>query len=169
MPWSWIRPADHTLLKGRPLLDIGTGDGQTVANVSPGGLIVGVDHAPEPLLRSAQATGVRTLRADALRLPFKPASFGAAFAADLFHHLDDDGLRAVLSEGLRVVRPGAPLVAWWYLNPGRPGPGSPPYPRPYDLVASVAAGAGWRSVEPLQLEPTLEPAPPTAGLVARGG
>jgi SAM-dependent methyltransferase len=48
------------------------------------------------------------VQADAVRLPFGPGSFDAAFAFDVLEHIqDEDG---ALSEIRRVLRPDAPLV-----------------------------------------------------------
>src|ERR687892_2488383 len=98
MAWTWIRPADPRLLAGRPLLDLGTGDGQTLrALVEPVGLVVGVDRSIVPMKQLA-TSGVHVLGADAGHLPFGRSTFGAVLAGDLIHHLNDDQLQDVLKE-----------------------------------------------------------------------
>jgi SAM-dependent methyltransferase len=87
-------------------------------------------------------------------------------AGDLFHHLDDDALAAVLAEVHRVLRSDGHLVAWWYEHPGRGGPDSPAYPRSIDAIVAAAASAGLDNAEPLALEFSLDPTPPTVGIVA---
>lgn len=166
MTWAWIRPADPSALDGRPLLDLGCGDGQTLRTLVTGsGLAVGLDRSLDAL-RAARRSGVRRLVcADASELPFADGAFACVLAADLFHHLDDAELRGVLADVRRVMRDGGRLIAWWYERPGRGGPGAPRYPRAYGDVAEPARAAGL-SPAALALELTLEPAPATAGIVA---
>lgn len=161
-----MRPTDRTLLSGRPLLDLGTGDGQTLAALAPDtGPVVGIDRSIEILQAGRPGDAALLVCADALALPFCAETFRVALAADLFHHLDDAQLRAALAEIRRALKPSGTLVAWWYAGAGRPGPDAPRYPRTYDAVAAQAIT--FRDVAPLQLEASIEPAPATAGLVAR--
>lgn len=164
MAWAWVRPADPSVLSGRPLLDLGAADGQTVAAlVEPRGLVVGVDRSVDAL-RSA---GCPTLAADALHLPFLDGSFGAVLAADLFHHVSDDELVCLLGEIARVVQPRGALVAWWWAEPGRSAPDAPRFPRAFIDVAEVTRAAGFRAVEELDLEVRLPHGPPTTGIISR--
>jgi SAM-dependent methyltransferase len=166
MGWSWVRPADPTLLGARPLLDLGTGDAQTLRGlVAAHGLVVGVDRSEEAL-RSARGAPACLVAAIGDRLPFGGSSFGVVLAGDLFHHLDDEALGAVLAEAHRVLRAGGRLVAWWYEHPGRPSPDAPRFPRAQDVVTTAAGRAGFDKAEPLALEFSLEPAPATVGIVA---
>ena len=159
MAFTWVRPRDRTVLDGRPLLDVGTGDGQTVAELVQGpGLVVGVDRELT-LLRPGN------VNAEADALPFGDGTLGTVLAADLFHHLDDERLRVVLTEVRRVLRKGGHLVAWWFESPGREAPDAPRYPRPFEEVAEAARTLF--EVDRLDLELTLKPAPPTVGLLAR--
>jgi ubiquinone/menaquinone biosynthesis C-methylase UbiE len=161
MPWTWVRPVEPKMLKHRPLLDLGTGDGQTLAAlVEPVGLVVGMDGTID-LLRPGD------VNAKADRLPFKGESFATVLAADLFHHVDDGQLPAVLAEIRRVLRKGGRLVAWWYERPGRDAPDAPRNPRSYSLVATGADRAGFSSVSALELTTAVEAGPPTVGLLAR--
>ncbi len=167
MAWTWVRPADGHLLDARPLLDVGTGDGQTLrALVDPRGLVVGVDRAVVGM-RALPRSGVRVAAAEAAQLPFKDGSFGVVLAGDLFHHLDERALPFVLEEIRRVLNPTGVLVAWWYTEAGRAGVDAPRYPRTFEAIASAAEA--YLRVEPLELTATLEPSPPTAGLLGRSG
>jgi SAM-dependent methyltransferase len=167
MPWTWIRPADPSLLEGRPLLDLGTGDGQTLgALVSPDGLVVGVDRFPLPLRAAAHATKARLAVATVDHLPFRDGTLGTVLAADLFHHLDDGALEETLMEVGRVIRPGGRIVAWWYEKAARPGPDAPRFPRPLTSVVPLLTQTGFQAVEELALEFDLEPAPATVGIAA---
>lgn len=163
-----MRPADPSVLEGRPLLDLGTGDGQSLEALVGGGpgLVVGLDRSAEAL-RAARLSGVGPLVcAQAGGLPFPDGSFATVLAGDLFHHLDDEGLALVLREVRRVLLDGGRLVAWWYERSGRPGPDAPAHPRTFDVAMEAAAAAGLAEPRLLPLETTLDPAPPTIGLVA---
>ncbi|MEX0874820.1 MAG: class I SAM-dependent methyltransferase [Actinomycetota bacterium] len=165
MPWTFVRPRDATLLAARPLLDLGTGDGQTLrALVEPGGLIVGVDRSVAPM-RSVKRAGIHVAAAEAAHLPFFNGSFAVVLAGDLFHHLDDEALPVVLAEIGRVMTDSGALIGWWYGEPGRPGVDAPRYPRSYEAIVSHFEGFG--SVEPLDLIETVDAGPPTAGIRAR--
>lgn len=159
MAFTWVRPADPNLLAGRPLLDLGTGDGQTLAALAPGGgLTVGVDSTIDLLRPGA-------VNAEADELPFSDRSFATVLAADLFHHLDDARLGAVIEEIARVLGPHGRLVAWWYEQAGRHAPDAPRYPRSLDAVLAKTRRM-FRDSGALALEMTLEPAPPTVGITA---
>jgi SAM-dependent methyltransferase len=169
MTWTWARPADDSVLDGRPLLDLGTGDGQTLASLSAGGLagalVVGLDQSPRAL-RAAKRTGIeRLICAVSDDLPIRSASIATVLAADLFHHLPDERLARAMAEVRRVLRPGGRLVAWWYERSGRPGRDAPAYPRPYRVVADAVASVGMEA-QTLELEFSIEPVPPTTGVVA---
>ncbi len=157
------------MLAGRPLLDIGTGDGQTIlALTTSDGLRVGVDRS-SGALRAARRSGLtRGVASSASELAFKAGAFGTVVAADVFHHTDDAELALVVSEIRRVVRGDGRLIAWWYERPGRGGQGDPRFPRLYEEVAAIVAHAGFADVAPLALEFGLEPSPPTVGLLAAG-
>ena len=160
MPWTWVRPQDPSVLAGRPLLDLGAGDGQTRAALVEGsGLVVGVDHAPD-LLRPGD------VNAEATRLPFRDASFATILAADLFHHLDDAQLASVLSEIRRVLRMRGRLVAWWYADATRPAPDAPRFPRRLDEVLTMVVSSGFAQHGPLRLATMLESTAATVGLLA---
>lgn len=166
MGWAWFRPEDPSPLAGRPLLDLGVGDGQTLRAVTAcRGLLVGLDRSAPALRAARRLLEVPLVRGEADRLPFREAAFGVVLAADLLHHLDDEALAKTLAEAHRVLRASGRLVAWWYAQPGRPGPDAPRWPRPYGVMAS-AARAGGLSPAPLGLTSTVEPAPPTVGMVA---
>lgn len=165
MSWTWVRPADPSVLDGRPLLDLGCGDGQTLAAlVRRTGLVLGMDVSFDAL-RAARRSGARLVCGVADRLPLRAGTMGTVLAGDLFHHLDEDRLRTVLAEVRRVLRDGGQMVAWWYEQPGRDAPDAPRYPRSYVDVADAAAESDFVPA-PLTLELTLEQAPPTAGILA---
>jgi SAM-dependent methyltransferase len=156
--WSFIRPADPEVLSGRPLLDIGTGDGQTLAALAPDGF--GIDR-DLTLLRRRPRVAV----AEAEALPFRDGSFGCVLAGDLFHHLDPGGLETLAAEVFRVLRPEGRLVAWWYAEAGVRAPDAPRFPRGLEAVRAVVEAAGFRAAE-IELVAELEAGPQTVGLAA---
>jgi len=168
MSWAWIRPADASVLDGRPLLDLGCGDGQTARALAPEGYVLCLDRSIVNL-GAARRTGCgRLVCADAGAIPAR-AAFRTVLAADLFHHLDDGPLVEVLREVRRVLVDGGRLVAWWYGRPPAPTrrtPDAPRFARTYEEVAAYAQRAGL-GPRPLDIEVGLDPAPPTAALVAR--
>lgn len=166
MPWTWVRPADPAVLAGRPLLDLGTGDGQTLAALTGNvGFVVGIDRS-EATLRAARRSGnPRLAVADATALPFVDEAFATVLAGDLFHHLEDQRLGAVLMDAARVLRRGGSLCAWWYGAPSRQGPDAPGFPRSFDDVAAAATAAGFECGR-LDLVTTTDAPPQTVGLVA---
>ena len=89
----------------RPVLDVGCGDGALARPLIRAGVPwIGVDLSLT-LLRDATGPAVR---ADAVRLPFLDASFGAVTALYMLYHLADPVLAVV--EARRVLRPGGLLV-----------------------------------------------------------
>jgi SAM-dependent methyltransferase len=163
--WTWARPTDPTLLDGRPLLDLGTGDGQTLTTLVEDGLIVGLDRSIQALGAARRAGIERLVCASSDDLPLRDDRIGSVLAADLFHHLTDERLARALSEIRRVLRPDGSLVAWWYEHAGRPGPDAPAHPRSFELVADAIAEAGMKATA-LELEFSIEPVPPTVGVLA---
>jgi SAM-dependent methyltransferase len=163
MTFSWVRPADKSALSGRPLADIGTGDGQTLLALAPDG--IGLDRSMDALSAARRSGVVRLAAGCALALPVQTGSLGCVLAADLFHHLPDDQLRMSLAECRRVLRDRGCLVAWWYERSGRGGVGDPAYPRELGRVMR-AARIEFDRVEELELEISIRPAPSTVGLRA---
>lgn len=160
MPFTFVRPADTRLLDERPLLDLGTGDGQTLRTLAPDLRdIVATDRSFD-VLRSAGVP--RVVCAEAGTLPFVDDSFATVLAADLFHHIED--LEAVLSEIRRVLRPDGRLVAWWYERAAHGAPDAPRFPRSFEEVASHWPAARVRA---LDLEIVIGGGPPTVGLLGR--
>lgn len=103
------------LLPGQVALDAGCGTGRALPPmreaVGPAGTVVGADLTPG-MLRTAADHGhgrvALLVEADAARLPLRPGTVDAVFAAGLVHHLLDPV--AGLRELARVCRPGGRLA-----------------------------------------------------------
>jgi len=95
-------------VRGLDILDLGCGKGR-FANVfrAEGARVVGIDVSTGML---AEARGLDRVRATATRLPFRPRSFDAIIAVEVFEHLDPNRIDVVLREARRVLRPGGLLT-----------------------------------------------------------
>jgi demethylmenaquinone methyltransferase/2-methoxy-6-polyprenyl-1,4-benzoquinol methylase len=106
----------RSLAAGGRVLDCGIGTGVlslALAYIAPVQEVVGVDIAPAMLREAAAnlaAAGIPAdlRRADAHRLPQPDASFDAVVSAHMLEHLARP--KEAISEMVRVLRPGAPLV-----------------------------------------------------------
>jgi methionine biosynthesis protein MetW len=94
---------------GRTVLDLGCRDGALTRTYAGGNEIVGVD-ADREALAEAQKLGIETRWADLDdALPFDDSTFDVVVAGELLEHLRDP--RRVVSEVLRVLRPGGTFIA----------------------------------------------------------
>lgn len=112
-----------------PVLDVGTGTAQIpieLCRQSEAAQVVAVDLA-EHMLRVGRANveraglhhRIRLERCDAKGLPFAAGTFGAIISNSIVHHVPEP--RRVLTEVLRVARPGAMLFLRDLLRPGEEG------------------------------------------------
>jgi demethylmenaquinone methyltransferase/2-methoxy-6-polyprenyl-1,4-benzoquinol methylase len=101
----------HEALRGAPgrrVADIGGGTGNyALALKHEGWLPVVIDRSPA-MLAQASAKGLKTIEADAQRLPLGDERFDAALMISMLHHVEDRG--AALAEAQRILRPGGRLV-----------------------------------------------------------
>ncbi len=97
---------------GRRLADIGGGTGNyALALQRRGWATVVVDRSVAMLARAA-AKGLKTVEADAQRLPFEDRTFDAATMISMLHHVEEPG--AALAEARRILKPGGRLVLMGY-------------------------------------------------------
>jgi SAM-dependent methyltransferase len=93
---------------GRTLADIGGGTGNYALALTGEGWQPTVLDRSAQMLAQANAKGLQTVRANAMRLPFADASFDAAMLVSMLHHVDDQA--RALAEAKRVLRPGGRLA-----------------------------------------------------------
>jgi ubiquinone/menaquinone biosynthesis C-methylase UbiE len=94
-----------------PTLEIGVGTGRVALPLAAAGQrLVGVDISSAMLatLHDKSPAALPLVQADAISLPFRDGSFGAALVAHVLHLVSD--WHAVVDELRRVVRPGGVLL-----------------------------------------------------------
>jgi SAM-dependent methyltransferase len=93
------------------VLDLGCGAGKfSLHTRATGAEVVGIDLAPFFLPR-ALAT-IDLVQGDLRRLPFRKASFDAAYTLEVLEHVDEPGVVEVLVEARRVLRPRGALFVY---------------------------------------------------------
>jgi ubiquinone/menaquinone biosynthesis C-methylase UbiE len=121
-----FRPAvvAELLRSPRParVLDVGAGTGTLAAALAAAAPEVeGVGVEPDPAMRERAARkGVRLLDGMADALPLPDASFDAATATLVLHHLSVEAKARALRELRRVVRPGGRVVVADWGRPAGP-------------------------------------------------
>jgi SAM-dependent methyltransferase len=111
-------------LDGRRVLDLGCGKGRFARALRDrGARVVGLDVS-EAMLAGADGSGLDRVRGSARRLPFRPSSFDAVIAVEIFEHLAPRAVDDVCAEVRRVLRPGGTFVVvdknLYSLNARRP-------------------------------------------------
>lgn len=115
---DWLKPVTREFFEGKLVLDAGCGKGHHVlASCGFGArMVVGVDlgRGGTEVARASteHCPQANIVRADILRLPFKPGTFDYAYSVGVLHHLPVplEGFRSVV----RAVRPGGHVSAWVY-------------------------------------------------------
>jgi SAM-dependent methyltransferase len=96
---------------GDLVLDLGCGSGRfALFTLDQGAQVVGLDLAPFFLPRAIAR--VDLVVGDLRRLPFRKESFAGAYCLDVLEHLDEQGVREVLVEARRVLRPAGRLFVY---------------------------------------------------------
>ena len=103
-------------LRGRLLLDLGSGPGRDTAALREAGHeVVAVDLAPA----NARAAGAPALVASAVELPLADGSVAGVWSMSALMHVPTVAIGAALRELARVVAPGGPLVLGTWGGPDR--------------------------------------------------
>lgn len=123
------------------VLEIGCGDGDTLAGCAPGS--VGVDHDPQSVER-CRTRGLTAYTADTfLAGPHaRPGAFDALLSAHVLEHLDDEQVEGLLRAYLRYVRPGGGVLL---ITPQEAGHRAGPAPvrfTDFTLLRAFAESAG---------------------------
>jgi tRNA (cmo5U34)-methyltransferase len=130
------------------VLDLGTGTGETLAQVlpfHPGARTIGVDGS-EDMLAAARVRlieyNVRLLVAD-LSDPLPPGPFNLVVSVLAIHHLDAPAKAALFARVAGVLAPGGRFVLGdVVVPPGPDGAGTPPE-HDYDKPSPVEEQVGW--------------------------
>lgn len=148
------------LLDGRagPVLDLGCGEGQVLAEFGPAlprtGVRVGVDLRASRLSSAVgRSPDASFAAAEGSALPFPSGAFGLVLAFTLFSSILDRSLaQAVAAEVARVLRPGG-RVLWYDLRRANP---SNPEVRPLTSADVAGLFPGWASdLHPVTVLPPL--------------
>ena len=104
-----VRGIPH-LSDGASVLELGCGDGKTLAGMPGSWKIAALDISPQALrLTRRVLPDIRLILADAGLLPFQEESFDAVFAFHIAGHLRLQGREALAREAARVLVPGGKL------------------------------------------------------------
>jgi len=118
---DYLRPHEASALRGRRVLDVGTGSGRhAVEAVGVGADVVAVDLGRSiDVARRNLPSGALTVQADAERLPFAESSFDFVMSIGVLHHLPDPerALRAIVP----FTRGGGHVHIYLYWIPERSG------------------------------------------------
>lgn len=138
------------------LLDVGCGEGRTLAMLNDRGVIgrgVGVDLLAERVDRARRASPTLEFHvADGTRLPFPDASFDVVLAMTVFSSVPSPARVAVAREIARVLRPDGRFV--WY-DMRRRSPANPDV-RPFSEADARRIFPGWNVVtRPVTVAPPL--------------
>lgn len=100
------------------VVEVGSGPAHdSLVFAEAGADVTAVDLSPEGLelgrkFYAELGLPLRTVQADIRRLPLGDASYDLAFNAGVLEHFEDDDLKTILDEMIRVVRPGGCVLVF---------------------------------------------------------
>ena len=110
--WPKVAEFVNSQAESSFILDVGCGNGKSLAGVEGGRILMGCDMS-EGLLTFAASQGIQCQVCNAVSLPHKPNSFDAVLSIAMLHHLSTPQRRGrALSEMIRVLRPGGCLLVY---------------------------------------------------------
>jgi len=144
---------EHWFDRGSRVLDIGCGAGtHSIFLARAGFRVSGIDLAPSAIAaawRRAERNGLSIdfRVADALDLPYRPATFGGATDVGCFHTIPVNLRPAFARELFRVLRAGASYVVSW-IGPEHSGGYGPPFrPSLSEVTSTFESRFLFRAVE----------------------
>jgi len=105
-------------VRGLRVLEVGSGPAHDCLTFAErGAIITAIDCSMTALtlagtIYAQRGLPIRTVQADATKLPFRTGSFDLAFNAGVLEHFADDRLRVVIDEMIRVVAVGGEVLAF---------------------------------------------------------
>lgn len=94
----------------KSIVDLGAGTADLLETIPGDVLRVAVDFKIDHLLYMRHRSRARRVVADALHLPFRPASVDVVTSSHFFHHFTPDENEAILRESLRISRKGVAVT-----------------------------------------------------------
>ncbi|ARF55561.1 class I SAM-dependent methyltransferase [Streptomyces gilvosporeus] len=123
------------------VLEIGCGDGDTLADCAPGS--VGIDHDPVSVERCRERGLTAYTADDFLAGPdARPGGFDALLCAHVLEHLDDEQVEGLLRAYLPYVRPGGGVVLITPQEAGHRAEAAPVRFTDFPLLRAFAESAG---------------------------
>jgi ubiquinone/menaquinone biosynthesis C-methylase UbiE len=114
--WSWRRMVFPAALEGKVVLEVGVGDGKTLAGIlgqRPAG-VVAFDFSAVALERARESFGdiecVSLVKADAKCLPFGDNFFDVVVVYYILDNMLAEGRQKAVGEFFRVLKPGGVVL-----------------------------------------------------------
>ncbi len=112
---SWLKPSEESFYYATRMLDLGCGLGRHSILFDAKGFKVtaidlseyGVNHLRE--WQKKNGTDFRTVVGDMKKLPFTDNAFDCIYSYHVLSHTDTEGIKQVMSEVHRVLKPGGEI------------------------------------------------------------
>ena len=116
---TFIRPGLTGVVRrhfpnGGRLLHAGCGSGQVDSDLGSSVKVTALDLSMAALEVYARSNaGSRRVRASVFEIPFPDGTFDGAYNLGVIEHFDEQQIRLMLSEMMRVVKPGGKVIVFW--------------------------------------------------------